>query len=465
MAGDKKTNNIARLATILTGAFVCLLNQFLISPMLPVIMKQYGITADEVQWMTTGFTMVCALMIPMMAFLADRFSIRKLFITGMALFAAGSFVMSCGLPYGFILAGRLLQAVGAGVMVPIAQVVLLQSFSRENRGTAMGMMALVIAFAPALGPVISGIAVDHLGWHWVFRVVAAASALVVLASFFTIDKEEENRQLRMDMLSVFYSCLGVGGTLYGLSDIAGKGSASVLSVCLLIAGIVSMILFIRRQNKLEIPFLDIGIMNIHVFRKGTILTMIANACLAGGTVLIPIYVQNICGFNATTSGLIMAPGAVMMGLLGPITGRIFDKKGPKKLNTVGFLLLTLGNLGFCFLEKNWSAVWIGFLYTLRMMGVSMTNSPLMTWSMNSIQDEKAAHVVSLFNTLRQISGAFGTALMVIVLRIAEHSGGNTEEATIYGIGMAFWLTVAAGVTALIMVIKEKEAVSETNGGN
>ncbi len=454
---ETMTRKMPQLVTILLGTFICLLNQFLVSPMLPVIMREYAITADAAQWMTTGFTMVCALMIPMMAFLIDRFSARGLFIVGMALFMGGSAIMGCPLPYPLILAGRLMQAVGAGMMVPIAQVCLLQAFPKEKRGTAMGAMALVVMFAPALGPVISGMVVDAYGWQWAFRGVAVASALVVGASFAVLKKEGGDSDLKMDFPSAFLSCVGVGGVLYGLSDIAGLGLSSVLAWVFLAIGIVALVVFARRQNGLETPFLDMRLLGIHEFRMGTLLTMVANACLAGGTVLIPIYVQNICGYDATTSGLIMAPGAIMMGILGVVAGRVFDKKGPKKLNLVGFALLTLGNLGFCLLSTEWTAVWIGFLYTLRMMGVAFTNAPLMTWAMNSIPDEKSAHGVSLFNTMRQISGALGTALMVVVLRLVEQVGGATETATIQGVSWAFALTVIAGIIAVVLVAREKES--------
>lgn len=459
MSETKKSVPKAELVTIMSGALLCMLNQFLVSPALPAIMEQYQVTTGVVQWLTNGFTMVCALMVPMTAFLIQKFSVRKLFLSGMALFAAGSLFIGSNLPFGFVFAGRILQAMGAGVMTPIAQVFLLNAFPKEKRGTAMGMMALVVAMAPALGPVLAGLTVDNYGWYWMFRIMAIASAIVLILGFAVLKKEPGNKELSMDYYSLICSCLGFGGVLYGLSTASDAGLFSSAVLISLAVGMIALFLFVKRQNALKDPFLDLNILKVTTYRRGVILIVIANACLAGGTVLIPIFVQNICGYSATTSGMIMAPGAIMMGVLSPIVGRLFDKRGPRGLSISGFTLLTLGNLGFCFLKPDWSVGLIGFLYTMRMMGVALTNSPLMTWSMNDLSEEKTAHGVSLFNTLRQISSSVGTVLMVLVMGIAEKAGGYTMESTIQGLSLSFALTVVVGVFALLLVFKSTKPQS------
>lgn len=443
----------AELIIVISGTLLCMLNQFLVSPALPAIMEQYQVTTGVVQWLTNGFTMVCALMVPMTAFLIQKFSIRNLFLSGMASFALGSFLIGSNWLFGFVFAGRILQAMGAGVMTPITQVFLLNAFPKEKRGAAMGMMALVVAFAPALGPVLAGLVVDNYGWYWMFRIMTAASAAVLIAAWCTLKKAPGDRKLSMDIFSVLCSCLGFGGVLYALSTASDEGFGNPEVVAALVVGVIALVLFIKRQNTLEQPFLDLRVLGISTYRTGVILIFIANACLAGGTVLIPIFVQSICGYSATTSGLIMAPGAVMMGILSPIAGKLFDKRGPRGLSVCGFMLLTLGNFGFCFLRPDWTVGMIGVLYTLRMMGVALINSPMMTWSMNDLTEEKTAHGVSLFNTLRQISSSVGTVMMVLVMGMAEKAGSYTQAATVKGLSMSFGLTAVIGALALLLVLK------------
>lgn len=439
-----------QLASVLSGSLLCMLTQYLVSPALPAIMNHYGLTADVVQWLTTGFTMTCALMIPMTAFLIQRFSVRRLFLMAMGAFFAGSLLLGSNLAFPLVLSGRILQALGAGVMAPLAQVFLLQSFPKERRGTAMGMMGLVIAAAPALGPVLAGLTVDRFGWYWIFRGVALCAAIVLLAAWFVLQKESRQKGLTLDVTSLLLSCLGFGGLLYGFSTIPDTGVLSLPVLLSLAMGGVGLYLLVRRQDALDSPFLDFRVIRVPTFRRAILLTMVANASVAGGTVLVPIFAQNVCQHSATASGIIMAPGAIMLGLLSPFVGKIFDKKGPRSLNMVGFTFLTLGNLGFCFLAPTWSVVIITTLYTVRMMGVAMNNAPLMTWAMSDLSDAMTPHGVSLFNTLRQIAGALGTALMVMVLRLTEQAGGNTLAATTYGLSLAF--AVAGGLSLLALLV-------------
>lgn len=449
---SKKVSKV-ELIIVISGTLLCMLNQFLVSPAIPAIMEQYQVTTGVVQWLTNGFTMVCALMVPMTAFLIQKLSIRNLFLAGMTSFTLGSFLIGSNWFFGFVLTGRILQAMGAGVMTPITQVFLLNSFPKEKRGSAMGMMALVVAFAPAIGPVLAGLIVDNYGWYWMFRIMAVVSVAVLASALCVLKKSPGNREISMDIYSILCSCLGFGGVLYALSTASDKGFSNPVVLSTLTVGIIALMLFVKRQITLEQPFLDLRILGISTYRTGVILIFIANACLAGGTVLIPIFVQNICGYSATTSGLIMTPGAIMLGVLSPIVGRIFDKRGPRGLSICGFMLLTLGNFGFCFLCADWTVGTIGILYTLRMMGVALINSPLMTWSMSDLTEEKTAHGVSLFNTLRQISSSVGTVMMVLVIGMAEKIGYYTQTATVKGLSMSFGLTAIIGAFALLLVLK------------
>lgn len=442
-----------QLAAVLAGALLCMLNQYLVSPALPAVMEQFQVTADVVQWLTTGFTMTCALMIPLTAFLIQRLAPRRLFLIAMGLFCLGALLLGSGLSFGAALLGRILQALGAGVMMPLAQVFLLGSAPKEKRGSAMGKMGLVIAAAPALGPVLAGLTVDRFAWYWLFRGVAFCTVIVLLLAWLYLPRQEGDRTAALDFPSLLLSCLGFGGLLYGFSAIPDKGFLSPVVWLTLAVGVVGLSLFVRRQGMLEKPFLDLRVLRTPTYRRAVTLMMIANASLAGGTVLLPIFVQNVCGYSATASGLLMAPGAILMGLIAPISGRIFDKKGPRLLNLTGFSILFLGNLAFCFLAPHWSLLLIGTLYSLRMIGMALNNSSLMAWATMDLSEAMTPHGVSVMNTFRQIAGAFGTALMVTALRLTEQAGGGSLAATTQGLSLAFALAACISLFALILTLK------------
>ena len=442
-----------QLAAVLSGALLCMLNQYLVSPALPAVMAEFRVTADVVQWLTTGFTMTCALMIPLTAFLIRRLAPRRLFLIAMGLFFLGSLLLGSGLSFGMALLGRILQALGAGVMMPLAQVFLLGSAPKEKRGSAMGKMGLVIAAAPALGPVLAGLTVDRFSWYWLFRGVAICAAGVLLLAWVCLPRQKGDHTAALDLPSLLLSCLGFGCLLYGFSAIPEAGFLAPEVLISLVVGVVGLFLFIRRQGILKEPFLDLRVLRTPSYRRAVVLMMVANASLAGGTVLLPIFVQNVCGYSATASGMLMAPGAILMGLLAPISGRIFDRKGPRILNLTGFTILFLGNLAFCFLTPHWSLLLIGTLYSLRMIGMAVNNSSLLAWSTMDLSETMTPHGVSVMNTFRQIAGAFGTALMVFALRLTEQAGGSTLTATTQGLSLAFALAAAISLFALLLTLK------------
>ena len=432
------------LSLLIAGAFLCMLNQNLISPALPAIMAEFNLTADSVQWLSSGFTLTCALMIPLSAFLIERFPLRNLFTATLASFCLGSLLLGWGGNFATLLAGRLLQAAGAGVIMPLVQVIMLESFPVEKRGSAMGMLGLVIAMAPALGPVISGVIVDFASWRWLFCTVAGLAIFILLPAFALLNNNAANSKLHFDVYSLIYSTLGFGGLLYGFSAVSAAGLFSAKVIMALMVGVGALFLFVQRQNQLTEPFLNLQVLKNSLYKRAVILTMIANASLAGGTVLLPIFVQNICGHSVSVSGMIMAPGALLLGLLNPIAGRIFDKKGIHGLSICAFTMLTLGTLGFCFLSPDMPVFWITLLYMLRLLGVGLITMPLLTWSLNAVARELATHGVSVFNTLRQIGGALGTALLVAAMQLTD------TTATVTGLNNGFALAAAGAALALLL---------------
>ncbi len=440
---------IVMLVVLVFGTFVTVLNQTVVAPALPSIMSEMSVDAATAQWLTTGFTLVNAIMVPITAFLTDRFTTKRLFIVAMAIFTAGSALAGWGPTFVVLLLGRLIQAAGAGILMPLVMVVLMWTFPIEKRGQAMGLFGIVIAFGPAIGPTAAGIVIDHTTWHVLFFGIAALSAAVAIFAVFVLTRGGETKKdVTLDVLSVVLSSIGFGALLYGLSAIGSYG-INLSSVLGVVVGVVSLILFFRRQLHMEKPMLEVRVLTNRKFLVATIIGMLVQGALLAAGILVPIYLQSLMGYSATTSGLVLLPGAIIMGAMGPIAGRLFDKHGPRVLSIVGMGMLTATTFFFAFLNTEASIITIMVLYTVRLFSLSLVNMPITTWGMNALDNELVNHGTSVNNTFRQVAGSLGTAIIVSTSTIVTSSNSSAlgpTQASMLGINMAF---VVAGLLCLI----------------
>src|SRR5699024_9411333 len=323
--------NIPLFAVLLSGAFITILNQTLLGTALPPIMLDLNLTESTVQWLQSIFMLVNGIMIPVTAFLIEKFTTRKLFLTAMGLFSLGTFVASIAPNFSFLMVGRILQASGAGIMMPLMQTILFLVFPVNRRGTAMGLFGLVIAFAPAIGPSLSGWLVDQFPWRSVFYVVLPIALLDLIAAYFLLRNVTELKKPRLDVLSIILSTFGFGGLLYGFSIAGDTGWFSLQVMLSTVVGIISLVWFITRQLKLKQPLLEFRVFKYGTFTLATILGMVVFAAMIGTNIILPLYMQNMIGFTALESGLVLLPGAIIMGVSNPITGYLFDKFGGKWL--------------------------------------------------------------------------------------------------------------------------------------
>lgn len=456
---------IAMLAVLISGTFITILNQTLITPALPTIMSDMSVDASTVQWLTTGFTMVNAVMIPVTAYLTDRFSTRVLYVVALSVFCVGTLLCGWGPNFPVMLGGRLVQAAGAGVLMPMVMTVLLLTFPIEKRGFAMGLFGVVIMFAPALGPTVAGIVIDNASWHILFIAVAILVAVDIVLALFTLDKKPKDvpEGLSLDKLSVAMSTVGFGCMLYGFSVIGNSG-ISVPAIVSVLVGIVVTVLFFRRQLKLEVPMLEVRVLKTRKFLVATILGMIVQGGIMANGVLIPIYVQTLCGQPATISGLVMLPGAIIMGVMGPIAGAMFDKRGPRGMVVGGMVLLTAATIVMCNLSTATPMVLLAVLIALRNLSMSLVNGPINTWGMNALPNRYINHGNAVNNTLRQAAGSLGTALVVSAYSIA--AGLNMDslgyiDASMLGINVAFIVQVALfGIGAVLAIVMVRDKASD-----
>ena len=447
---------IIMLIVMIFGTFVTVLNQTLVTPALPSIMVEMGVDANTAQWLTTGFTLVNAIMIPVTAYLTDRFSTRGLFGVSMAVFTAGSALAGWGPDFAVLLIGRLLQAAGAGILMPMVMTVLMLTFPQENRGTAMGIFGIVIAFAPAIGPSAAGFIIDMYDWHILFYIITVLSAVVMVSGGVALRGVSvgQRKDVKLDIPSVIGSTVGFGGLLYGLSVIGSEGINPVDAAVLLV-GVAALVFFFRRQLKMEEPMLQVRVLGNRKFLVGTVVAMLVQGALLAAGILMPIYLQTYMGYSATVSGLVLLPGAVLMGVMGPFAGRLFDKRGPRMLSIVGMVILTLSTFMFAFLGDATPLALIVAIYTVRMFSMSLVNMPITTWAMNALDDSLMNHGTSVNNTLRQVAGSLGTAILISVSSSATAlSSGSTDalHAGIFGVDAAFFVAGVFCLIGLVMVV-------------
>lgn len=445
----------AMLAVLVFGTFVCILNQTLITPAQPTIMAEMQVDASTVQWLTTGFTLVNAVMIPITAYLTDRFTTRRLFSFSMGVFMVGAVVIAFSPSFPFLLLGRIVQACGAGIMMPLVMTVLLLTFPIDKRGTAMGLFGIVMMLAPALGPTVSGVIIDHVSWHYMYFGIAVFALACIVSSLLVMDKENKvvPDNLVLDKLSVVLSTLGFGGVLYGLSVIGSYGF-SVQPAVAIVLGAVILFLFFRRQLHLEVPMLEVRVLSTRKFAVATAIGMVVQASIMANGVLIPIYVQTLCGQTATVSGLVMLPGALVMGIMSPVSGRIFDKRGPRGLALAGALCLLLGTLAMTQVDTVTPMIAVAVIIVMRNLGMGLLNMPLNTWGMNALDNKLINHGNAVGNTLRQVAGSFGCALVISVYSLVVSAASGTvsvAEAQMTAFNIAFWVQVIFVAAALILV--------------
>ena len=351
---------------------------------------------------------------------------------------------------------------GGGITLPLIQVVVLSLFKPEERGGAMGIIGIIISFAPAIGPTLSGWIVTHFQWDYIFFLSLPVAIIDIVLGIFLLENVKEAKKTKVDIISVITSALGFGGLLYGFSNIGTYKFINPEVYLPLLIGVIALIYFSIRQLKvLDKPFLDLRVFKDKTFTFGTLVIVIVFAAFIGAGVILPLYIQDGRGFSAFESGLILMPGAILNGIMNPITGRLFDKFGARYLALVGLTCITVGTFGLTTLTVSTSIIFIMCMYSLMLFGLGMVLMPVTTMALNDLDRSLYAHGTAAINTLRQIMASIGTAAFVAIMTyVAEHSSvTNPIQAEINGVNTSFFVAGALSLLSLIVaffVIKNKK---------
>ena len=427
----KKYNRSLVLAVMMVAAISGALMQTSLGTALPVLMKSFDINLSTAQQATTWFLLANGIMVPVSAYLATRFSTKWLHVSAYTLLLIGvltSMLTPEKSSYWWIFVlGRIIAGIAVGIMLPLLQIVILNMYEPNERAGAMGLMGLVVGMAPAFGPTLTGLILekDHtlfgftLSDHWtsifilplIFIIIA-----LVLAPFLMKDILKNNK-IKLNLPSLLMSTIGFGLFLYGFTNVSAKGWGDFTLVILpIISGVLLLIGFAILQLKLTTPFMDIKVFKNKGFTNATIAILLATMAMYGVEMMLPTYLQNIRGLTPLDSGLTLMWGALMMGVMSPIVGKLYNRVGIRRLGFFGFLLLSLGTIPFIFLTTSTPTIFITILYALRMAGIASVLMPLTTSAMANLPSNKAADGTAANNTIRQVSSSVVVALLTSVVQ-------------------------------------------------
>ncbi|WP_259062181.1 MDR family MFS transporter [Microbacterium sp. AK031] len=450
---------------LLVAAFVAILNETTMGIAIPHLNRDLGIPPELGQWLTSAFMLTMAIVIPTTGFLLQRFTTRQVFIAAMTAFSLGTLVCLIAPGFPVLLLGRVIQAGGTGIMMPLLMTTMMNVVPPQSRGRMMGRVGLVISLAPAIGPTLAGAVLETLNWRWLFAIILPIALVALAMGAKWMTNLGETKDAPVDVLSIVLSAFGFGGVVYGLSQFGGdvESNGATIGVIALIVGGIALGLFVWRQ--LVLQRIDDALLDLRVFRAGNYtIAVIVMGILAlsmfGTLTLLPQYLQNVAGLDALQAGLILLPGSILMGLLGPIMGRVYDARGTRTLLIPGTILVSAALFFYATVGEQTPWWLLVISQTFMSVGLAMSFTPLFSASLGSLRRHLYSHGSAVLNTIQQVAGAAGVALLTVtyssILHAGEAEGLSTAAAGAPGARTAFLIAaiISLGSVALSSFIRK-----------
>ncbi len=453
--------------------FVGNFTQLQLSSALPIIVSEFHISVTTGQWLTSVFQLVMGVMVPLTAFLTRRFSTRQIVICSMAVFTVGSLLAWLGPNFVWVLVGRVLEAAGTGVMWPVLQITVFSIYPLSRRGFAMGTVGMAMSVAPAIGPTLGGWQTDANGWRSIFLTMTVIGVVSLLAAMFGLHNfGSHDPSARADFFSVSLSVIGFGGLMFGFTNSETYGFAAPVTWGPMAVGLIGIVWFVLRNLRAgkryreavakdksalpQPPLLDLEVLKNRSFTVGTITASLAFFAFSSILVIMPLYIQTDRGYSATMSGLIMLPGAIGQCVSQFFGGRAMDRFGARPVALFGSIVLTLGTLGMSLVAMDTWIWWVSICQFIRQIGMGFLLMPITTWSLNCLNGPSEVSAgSSVTNTARQIAGAVGAPVLVILMEtfaaLHKQGGASAVAASIFGIQWALRISAMICLAMVLMV--------------
>lgn len=459
---------------LLASAFVVILNETIMGVAIPHLVTDLGITIEAAQWLTTAFMLTMAVVIPITGFLLQRFATRPIFIAAMSLFSAGTLIAALAPGFEVLLLARVVQASGTAIMMPLLMTTLMTLVAPADRGRFMGRVSTVISVAPAIGPTISGLILTYLSWRYMFWLVLPIALVMLIIGIRRVENVSEPRVIPIDVFSVVLSAFGFGGLVYGLSlvggVVSGLGSPAAMWISLAV-GAIGIATFILRQVLLQRR--DRALLDLRTFRSRNFaisvgLMVIVMAALFGTIILLPIYLQDVLHLEPAITGLLLLPGGLLMGLLGPTVGRLFDRLGPTPLLVPGAIVVSAVLWSLTMVTETTSPWLLLVAHVALSAGLAFMFTPLFTSALGSVEPRFYSHGSAIVGTVQQVAGAAGTALFVTVMAAVTASvaatGATADAAQAAGLRTAFLVGAIISVAAVVGAFFVRKPADMTTEG-
>ena len=455
-------------AILMLGSFIGLFGETALNMALTNIMEDFSITAGTAQWLTTGYLLVLAILVPLSAYLVRWFTTRQLIVAALIISSLGAMLAALAPSFAVLLTGRLIQAIGTGIFLPLMFSVIMLIFPIQKRGAVMGIVGLVITAGPALGPTLSGLIISASSWHYIFWVMVMLNILLLLGAL-KIENVSDISKPKIDVLSLLLSTIAFGGIIFSLSTLAETPFTEPIVWAPLVTGVAALLLFIIRQLKMPQPMVNLRVFKHPMFALGTLLMFITLFVILSVAILIPIYLKSVLAYTSIAAGLLMLPANLLNIIMAPIVGSNFDRVGARIFTRLGFAFITVAAIIFLMILSATTPVWqvIAALCVL-FLGISMTIMPAQTHAMNQLPRNLYADGSAAMNTLTQVAGAAGTAIAITLFTagqknyIAEFGAANPAEFLASGTHFAFYAVLVAAIIGLIgsLFIKNNRAETE-----
>ncbi len=443
-------------AVLMIGTFVGLFGETALNMALTNIMDDYSVSAASAAWLTTGYLLVLAVLVPLSSYLVRWFTTRQLIITAVILAIIGSLLGAIAPNFAVLLVGRFIQAIATGIILPLMFSVVMLIFPVQKRGAVMGIVGIILTAGPALGPSIAGLIVSALSWHYIFWIMVVFYVVVLFLAFTKVDNVSNVTRPKIDVLSLVSSTFGFGGVVFALATLAEESISEPIVYAPLVVGFVLLVIFGIRQTKMDEPMIDLSVFKSPMFSLGVALMVASMFMILSVAILVPMFLKTVLGFAALTAGLCMLPGNVLNIIMSPVVGANFDKVGAKIFTRIGFTMILISMIVFLTTISATTATWIIIVnLCVFFVGVSMTIMPAQTNAMNSLAPQKFADGSAALNTLTQIAGASGTAIAITMFTIGQQnyiekfSNALPAEFLAHGVHTAFIVVTVISVIGLI----------------